>query len=121
MRSAGWNDWQTPVRSGRLAARNAVPELNGPGLTARYYQGSKLVLETVEPPIYFEPFGSERHADNVSPHYKAVWTGQVVPPVSDRFQFRSLLGKAEQVAVWIDGRIIHANGFERRMLTTQWN
>ena len=109
----GWNDWQRQSGPVDLPARNAVPELNGTGFTARYYRGSKLVLETVEPPIYFEPFGSERHADNVSLHYKAVWTGQVVPPVSDRFQFRSLLGKAEQVAVWIDGRIIHANGFEK--------
>lgn len=108
----GWNDWHR--QSGVVARpRSTQPaEPGGTGLTARYYQGSKLVFETVEPPVYFEPFGGEPHADKVSPHYKAVWTGTIESPVTDRFHFRSLLGKAEQVAVWIDGRVVHTNGFE---------
>ena len=108
----GWNDWQrhsgtvTPPRT-KVGATE-----QGTGLTARYRSGSKLVLETVEDPIYYEQFGAERHGGAVSPHYKVTWSGFISPPVGDRFRFSSLLGKGEQVAVWIDGRLIHAKGFE---------
>lgn len=112
----GWDNWQR--QSGTIEPPAAVDpagdETTATGLRGRYYQGSSLQLEAIEPPIYFERFGPERHADKVSAHYKVVWTGSVSPPVSDQFRFRSLLGKAEQVAVWIDGRIVHANGFDRQ-------
>jgi hypothetical protein len=112
---SGWDQWQR--QSGSLARPEpaAGVERHGTGLTARYYQGSKGVLETVEAPIYFEPFGPEPHADQVTPACKVVWSGFIRPPVSDRFQFRSLLGTGEQAAVWIDGRIVHAAGLAQRV------
>ncbi len=110
----GWNDWQRQSGSIELADRNAAAEPGGTGLTARYDQGSRLVLETVESPIFFEPFGAEPHAAQVMPHYKAVWTGYLQPLATDRYGFDSLLGKREQLAVWIDGRITHARGFGKQ-------
>lgn len=107
----GWTGWQR--RSGQIEAPRRESGLTeeGIGLTARYFMGSKLVHETVEPPIFFEPFGAEPHAAKVKPHYKVVWTGIVIPPVTDRYEFVSLIGKDEQVAVWLDERVVHANGF----------
>jgi hypothetical protein len=107
---SGWDEWQRRSGSVSRPDRAAGVTRKGTGLTGRYYEGSKLVLETVESPIYYERFGGERHAGKFTPHYKAVWTGFVEPPVTDQYQFSSLLGKNEQVAVWIDGRVTHANG-----------
>lgn len=110
----GWQDWKRqsgPVsRPGTMQSADA-----GKGLTARYYKGRQLELETVEPPIHYERFGAERHAKELQPHYKAVWTGTLLAPVTDRIQFRSLLGKNEQVAVWIDGHAVHSNGFQENI------
>jgi hypothetical protein len=110
---AGWENWQRESGRVELTPPANASTTAGTGLRARYYQGQQLVHETVEAPIYFEPFGSEPHADIVKPHYKAVWTGFVVPPVTDQFDFHSLLGQSEQVAVWIDGHVVHANGFDK--------
>jgi alpha-L-fucosidase len=42
-----------------------------------------------------------------------VWSGFVEAPLSDRFQFSSLLGKNEQAAVWIDGKLVYTAGIEK--------
>jgi hypothetical protein len=110
---SGWDDWQR--QSGWVSRPDNATSSpgNGTGLAARYYQGTKLVLETVEPPIYFEPFGGQPHAGKLGPHFKAVWSGFVQPPISDRFHFRSFLGANEQLAVWIDGKIVHTAGLSK--------
>lgn len=109
---AGWKNWQR--QSGNITlTTGSFHSPKGTGLTARYYQGRKPVLETIEPPIFFEKFGAERHAEKVTAHYKAVWTGSVEAPLTDRFRFRSLIGNGEQVAVWVDGRLVHTNGFQK--------
>jgi len=109
----GWNDWQRQAGDILLRSEAVVPPA-GTGLTARYYRGSKLVFETTEDPIYYERFGAERHSPKLTPHYKVEWTGFVSPPFTDRYRFSSLLGKGEQLAVWIDGRVVHASGFQQR-------
>lgn len=107
---SGWDAWHRQSGSVSRPNRVAGRSNKGSGLTARYYDGAKMVFETLEAPIYYERFGGEPHADKVTPPYKAVWSGFVEPPVSDRFQFNSLLGANEQVAVSIDGKIIYAAG-----------
>ena len=75
--------------------------------------------ETTEAPIDFEAFGSERHADRITPHFKAEWTGFVEVPLTDRYRFHTLLGSGEQVAIWIDGRLVHSAGYpDNRSLGT---
>ncbi|MBO10445.1 MAG: hypothetical protein CMJ68_06760, partial [Planctomycetaceae bacterium] len=108
---SGWDNWKR--QSGPISRRSPTDQsrAKGDGLTARYFQGAKLVLKTIEPPIYYQKFGSERHSKTVTPHYKVTWTGHVRGPLTDTFRFRSLLGRSEQVAVWLDGRIVHSNGF----------
>lgn len=44
-----------------------------------------------------------------------VWSGFVEAPLTDNFQFTSLLGKNEQLAVWIDGKIVHTGGLSERI------
>ena len=107
----GWDGWKR--QSGKVNAPVITPLANseGQGLKARYYQNGKVVFETIETPTYFQPFGAEPHTDKVTPFYKVVWTGDLHPPVTDRFQFQTLLGKSERVAIWIDGKLCHANGF----------
>lgn len=107
---SGWDDWQR--RSGRVTrpAHIAGPSTPGTGLTAKYFQGTNLFHETTEAPIYHAPFGGEPHAGKIAPPYKAVWSGFVRPPVTDLFQFASLLGKGEQVTVWIDDKIVYTAG-----------
>jgi len=107
---SGWDNWQRQSGQIALPSGEATPSPRGTGLTASYYQGQKLALETVEAPIYHEPFGAEPHADRIKPHYKAIWTGFVDPPFTDRYRFTSLLGSNEQLAVWIDGRLVHSAG-----------
>ena len=107
----GFNGWHRRSGNVRSPSGQKAEGRKGSGLTARYYRGQTRVLETREAPIYYERFAAERHATKVAPHYKAEWTGFVTPPVTDRYRFASLLGKAEQVAVWIDGRVVHAQGF----------
>ena len=107
----GWDNWQRQSGAVAVTAKPST-KTEGTGLFARYLSGSKIVLETTEPPIYYERFGSERHSGKLKGHYKVQWSGFVSPSVSDRFQFRSLLGKGEQLAVWIDGRVVHTNGFK---------
>jgi len=106
----GWDTWRR--LSGPVARPDVLPSspTGGRGLTGRYVAGGRTVLETVECPIYYNRFGREGHADKVKAPYKAVWTGFVRPPLSDRYRFNALLGKDEQVAVWIDGKVVHASG-----------
>ena len=110
----GWNNWKRQKGVVQLSREADSVSPQGKGLKARYYQGNELVLEEIEPPIDFEPFGAERHVNHVSPHYKAVWTGAVVPPFTDRYSFTALLGDKEQVAVWIEGKLIYARGFAEK-------
>ena len=112
----GWKNWRR--QNGKVKRPDIAADITkkGTGLTASYYNGKKLVFSTTEPPICYERFGRERHTGKVKPHFKVVWSGFVEPPASDQFQFRSLLGKNEQVAVWIDGRIVHANGFKKPVI-----
>jgi len=112
---SGWDKWQRSSGSVLRPSRVTRPSKNGTGLTARYYQGSKLVLETIEAPIYYEQFGGEPHAGKATPRYKAMWTGFVEAPISDRFQFSALLGSNEQVAVWIDGKIVYTAGMSKKV------
>jgi hypothetical protein len=107
----GWNDWQRQSGAVTLPRREAAESINGSGLTARYDRENQLMLETIEAPIYYEPFAAERHSKEVSPPYKVEWIGFVTPPVADRYQFYTLLGTHEQAAIWIDGRLVHADGF----------
>ena len=107
----GWAGWRR--QSGRLTLKpterpTATP---GTGLTARYYQGHTLLLETKETPIYYERFADDRHTQTVTAPFHVVWSGRVTPPLSDRYQFTAFLGKNEQVAVWIDGQVVYAAGF----------
>jgi hypothetical protein len=107
---SGWDNWQRqsgPVTRPEYPATQLDP---GTGLTAKYFQGTNLIHEAAEAPIYYEPFGGEPHAGKVAAPYKAVWSGFVRPPVTDLFRFASLLGKGEQVTVWIDGKIVYAAG-----------
>jgi hypothetical protein len=106
----GWTSWKR--QSGRVALPADVAEARpqGVGLAARYYRDEELVYETTEIPIYHEPFGGERHAGNVTAPYTVTWTGFLLAPLTDRYQFHSLLGDREQVAVWIDGHLVHAAG-----------
>ena len=112
---SGWENWHR--QSGEISPPDSVPQqpASGEGLTGRYYQGRKLILETTEAPIYHELFGKEPHSDQIKPHYKAVWAGLVIPPLTDDFTFQSLLGQEEQVAVWIDGRVVHTNGLKTQI------
>jgi len=110
---SGWDRWQRQSGNVPLPEKIARRSKAGTGLTARYYQGNKLVLQTTEAPIYHEPFGAEPHKGKIKPPYRTVWSGSIEPPVSDRFQFTSLLGKNERVAVWIDGRIVYAAGMKK--------
>lgn len=112
---SGWDKWQRQSGSVLRPDKPAARSKAGKGLTARYYQGTKLVLQTIEAPIYHEPFGGEPHKGKVKPPYKTVWSGFVEPPVSDHFGFSSLLGKNEQVAVWIDGKIVHTSGMPKNI------
>jgi hypothetical protein len=112
---SGWDQWHRQSGSVSRPDHVAGRTGKGTGLTARYYEGAKLLLETTEAPIYYEPFGQEQHATEVTPRYRAVWNGFVEPPVSDSYRFRSLLGAGEQVAVWIDGRIVHAAGLPKNV------
>ena len=112
---SGWDNWNRQKGTVDVSENDAPASPHeetgaGAGLSARYSRESEVVLKTVEAPIYFERLSSEPHADVVSPPYKVVWTGFVAPPVTDRFRFHSLIGKGERVAVWIDGRVVHANG-----------
>jgi hypothetical protein len=108
----GWENWQRQSGTITLAAKKAPLEPSGTGLAARYFNGNRVVLRTTEAPIYFEPFGPERHADKLSTHYKVEWSGFVAAPLTDRYQFASLLGKDEQLAVWVDGRLVHTAGLQ---------
>ena len=112
---SGWDTWQRQSGQIVLLSRTPAPASKGMGLTARYEQGQKLVLEAVEAPIYHEPFGAEPHANQVRPYYKVEWTGFVEPPFTDRYRFTSLLGGNEQLAVWIDGRLVHTAGMPDRV------
>lgn len=108
---SGWSDWTRASGEVKTPAKTVASADKGTGLTARYYEGARLALETTETPIYYEQFGGERHAGKVAPHYKAIWSGKVRAPTTNQYEFQSLLGAGEQVAVWIDGRIVHAAGF----------
>ncbi|MDP6545734.1 MAG: FlgD immunoglobulin-like domain containing protein [Phycisphaerae bacterium] len=110
---SGWDKWRRQSGGVSRPDKPAPRSKAGKGLTARYYQGAKLVLQTIEAPIYHEPFGGEPHKGKVKPPYKTVWSGFVEPPLSDRFQFSSLLGKKEQAAVWIDGKIVYTAGMPK--------
>lgn len=110
----GWNNWTR--RSGSIALAGTqtgeiktVPTIAGEGLNARYSQNGKQILKTIEPPIDYQQFGAERHHGQLQAPYSAEWNGYLVPKMSDRYRFHTLLGKNEQVAIWIDGRLIHAN------------
>lgn len=109
----GWNDWQRQTGETASPQKPAESKEAGTGLTARYYSGTKQVFETTEAPTYYEPFKAEPHADKVKPHYKVVWSGLLNAPASDRFTFHSLIGNGEQVAVWVNGRLVHSNGFRK--------
>ena len=89
----GWNHWTR--KSGPVARPETHPKKSvaGFGLSARYFRGNQVVHETVEAPIYYERFGLDRHMERVKPHFKVEWTGWIEPPLSDRFQFHTLLGK----------------------------
>ena len=113
---AGWKDWNRTSGALNTPPRTPEIELEGNGLTGRYYKNGKLIFETTEPPIYYEQFKSEPHADKVMPFYKAIWTGFLHPPVTDRFEWQTLIGKSEQVAIWIDGTLCNANGFGKHNL-----
>lgn len=115
----GWQDWRRQSGPVQRPASAVLPALSSKSFTARYYKGAEPVLETIEPPIYYERFGKERHSARVTSHYKVIWTGSINPPVADRFQFHSFLGPNEQIAVWIDGHIVHANGFGRKNVDSQ--
>ena len=112
---SGWDKWKRQSGGVLRPAKVARSSKAGKGLTARYYQGAKLVLQTIEAPIYHEPFGGEPHKGKVKPPYKTVWSGFVEPPLSDRFGFSSLLGKNERVAVWIDGKLVYTAGLAKKI------
>ena len=116
---SGWENWHRQTGTVARLATIASGADSGTGLTARYYKGRTLMFETTEAPIDFEAFGSERHADRISPHFKAEWSGFIEVPLTDRYRFHTLLGSGEQVAVWIDGRLVHSAGFpDNRSLGT---
>jgi hypothetical protein len=105
----GWTGWK---RQHGAVKRPAPPPEPAPGrgLTARYFAGDKLALETVEVPILHDPVAAEPHKDRVTAPYRAVWSGFIVPPLTDRYRFHALLGKDEQLVVRVDGRVVLAAG-----------
>ena len=109
----GWDDWARQSGAIKIAKPNQPTPTPGKGLLAKYIQGKEVVHETIEAPTYYERFGPERHGDRIKPHYKVEWTGYITPPFTDRYQFHSLLGNKEQIAVWIDGHLAHVNGMKK--------
>lgn len=115
---SGWDRWQR--RQGTIeldvstlaTLKQSTIDDNQAGLKATYQAKGKTILETVEAPIFYERFGAPAHAGKLPENYQVTWTGTVTPVISDRYGFQSLLGKSEQVAVWIDGTLVHANGTE---------
>ncbi|MAR12565.1 MAG: hypothetical protein CL681_21665 [Blastopirellula sp.] len=104
----GWDDWQQDQGTIRLERSPAAPRRDGKGLTVVYSQKGKTVYSGREDLIYYERFGPERHADKFNGFYKATWEGYLTPAISDLYQFQSLLGANEQLAIWIDGKPVHA-------------
>ena len=108
--------WQHDRQTGPVRVKaTKLPALEPTGLNADYYQEANNLLSVVERPIFYERFSAERHANKVKPHYKVVWDGYVEPPFTDRYQFHSLLGAKEQVAVWLDGQLVYAAGLPKRV------
>jgi len=107
---AGWDKWRR--QSGSVSRPSLVkrPSKRGTGLTARHFRATSLIHEAIEAPGYGGQVDTSPIQGETTPYDRIVWSGIVQPPLSDRYQFQSLLGKDEQVAVWIDGRIIHASG-----------
>lgn len=112
---SGWQSWHRQSGVLTLSDKQVAEPSTGSGLSARYYRGGELVRETVESPSYFEHKTDVDRSHGVETPYKVVWDGFVVPPLTDRFRFSTLLGKHERVAVWIDGRILHTNGMDRKV------
>ena len=109
--------WEHARQKGvvRVVAAKQTSTAKPTGLSADYFQESKKVLSVVEPPIFYERFSGERHADKVKPHYKAVWEGFIEAPFTDRYHFHALLGAKEQVAVWLDGKLVYTAGLPKRI------
>ncbi len=73
-------------------------------MKTQYFVGGKLAFETVEAPLFHEPFGSEPHKDFIAAPYRVVWEGFITVPLTDRYSFSALLGQNEKITVSIDGR-----------------
>jgi hypothetical protein len=105
----GWKDWIR--KSGDLSPiKSTIPKRQGTGLNARYFANNETLLETIEPPVHYQQFGAERHADKLKPGYHAEWTGVLEPPLTDRYQFSALLGKKETLSITIDGKLVYRAG-----------
>lgn len=110
----GWNQWQR--RQGDVRRPAVVTSAKpGQGLKGQYFSGDKMVFETTEAPLFYEPFGDEPHKDRITAPYRAVWSGYITAPLTDHYTFSALLGQGEQITVQLDGREVLVIGSERNI------
>ncbi len=107
---SGWKNWQRQTGELKIKTTPSAPSIKGTGLKGTYTREEKSILTVVEDPIYYERFGGERHSKKISAPYKVTWKGTLVPTLTDRYKFRTFLGKKETVSLWIEGQLIYSNG-----------